>query len=60
MPVQIRRRSRAAQDAEEIADNIAKDSLDAAIRFLENTESILSRERIPKSRDILCRALGCD
>jgi toxin ParE1/3/4 len=41
MPVQIRRHWRAAQDAEEIADRIAKDSLDAAIRFLENTESTL-------------------
>jgi toxin ParE1/3/4 len=42
MPVRIRRRSRAAQDAEEIADYIAKDSLEAAVRFLENTESTLT------------------
>jgi plasmid stabilization system protein ParE len=41
MPVRIRRHLRAAEDAEEIANNIAKDSLEAAIRFLENTESTL-------------------
>lgn len=41
MTVRIFRRPKAAQDAEEIADYIAKDSLDAAIRFLENTESTL-------------------
>ncbi len=39
MTVRILRRLKAAQDAEEIADFIAKDSLVAALRFLENTES---------------------
>lgn len=42
MPVRILRRLRAAEDAEEIADHIAKDSLSAAVRFLENTESTLA------------------
>ena len=37
----IRRRLKAAQDAEDIADYIAKDSLEVAVRFLENTESTL-------------------
>lgn len=41
MRLRIRRRLRAAQDAEEIADYIAKDSLEAALRFLENTEATL-------------------
>ena len=41
MTVRILRRLKAAQDAEDIADYIAKDSLVAAIRFLENTESTL-------------------
>lgn len=41
MTVRILRRLKAAQDAEEIADFIAKDSLAAAVRFLENTESTL-------------------
>ena len=41
MTVRILRRLKAAQDAEEIADFIAKDSLVAAVRFLENTESTL-------------------
>ena len=41
MVAQKRRRLRAAQGAEEIADYIAKDSLEAAVRFLENTESTL-------------------
>lgn len=41
MIVRILRRLKAAQDAEEIADHIAKDSLKAAIRFLENTASTL-------------------
>jgi len=41
MAVRILRRRRAAEDAEEIADHIAKDSLEAAVRFLENTESTL-------------------
>jgi toxin ParE1/3/4 len=41
MAVHIRRRLKAAQDVEEIADNIANDSLETAVRFLENTESTL-------------------
>lgn len=41
MAARIRRRLKAAQDAENIADYIAKDSLEAAFRFLENTESTL-------------------
>lgn len=41
MTVRILRRLKAAQDAEEIADFIAKDSLATAVRFLENTESTL-------------------
>lgn len=41
MTVRILRRLKAAQDAEAIADYIAKDSLKAAVRFLENTESTL-------------------
>jgi toxin ParE1/3/4 len=42
MTVRILRRRKAAQDAEEIADHIAKDSLVAAVRFLENVESTLN------------------
>ena len=42
MAVRILRRLKAVQDAEMIADYIAQDSLDAAIRFLENTETTLS------------------
>lgn len=41
MSVRILRRLKAAQDAEDIADYIAKDRLEAAVRFLENTESTL-------------------
>ena len=41
MTVRILRRLKAAEDAESIADHIAKDSLKAAVRFLENTESTL-------------------
>lgn len=41
MAARIRRRLKATQDAEAIADYIAKDSLEAAVRFLENTESTL-------------------
>ena len=41
MTVRILRRLKAAQDAEEIADFIAKDSFEVAVRFLENTESTL-------------------
>jgi toxin ParE1/3/4 len=41
MAVRILRRLKAAQDAEEIAEFIAKDSLAAAVRFLQNTESTL-------------------
>ena len=41
MALRILRRPRAAEDAEEIANYIAKDSLEAALRFLENTESTL-------------------
>jgi len=42
MAVHILRRLKATHDAEAIADYIAKDSLEAALRFLENTESTLS------------------
>lgn len=42
MPVRILRRVKAARDAEEIADYIAKDSVEAAVRFLENTEETLN------------------
>lgn len=41
MAVRILRRRKGAEDAEEIADHIANDSLEAAVRFLENTESTL-------------------
>ncbi|PHS03081.1 MAG: hypothetical protein COA78_19335 [Blastopirellula sp.] len=41
MAVQILRRPKAIEDIEEIADYIAADSLQAAMRFLENTESTL-------------------
>jgi toxin ParE1/3/4 len=41
MPARVLRRPQAARDAESIADHIAKDSLEAAIRFLENTELTL-------------------
>ena len=41
MTVRILRRLKAAEDAESIADHIAKDSLKAAVRFLGNTESTL-------------------
>ena len=41
MTLRILRRPKAVQDAESIADFIAKSSLNAAIRFLENTESTL-------------------
>ena len=37
MSVRILRRLKAAQDAEETADYLAKDSLETAVRFLENT-----------------------
>lgn len=43
MPVRILRRAKAVSDAESIADWIAKDSLDAALRFLESVESTLER-----------------
>lgn len=41
MTVRILRRRKGAEDVEEIADHIAKDSLEVAVRFLENTESTL-------------------
>lgn len=41
MSVRILRRPKAASDAEAIADHIAKDSLETALRFLENTELTL-------------------
>jgi toxin ParE1/3/4 len=41
MTLRILRRRKAARDAEDIADYIAKDSLDAGVKFLENTESTL-------------------
>ena len=42
MTARILRRLTAVQDAEEIADYIAKDSLEVAIKFLENVESTLN------------------
>jgi len=42
MGSRILRRLMVAKDAEDIADNIANDSLEAAVRFLENTESTLT------------------
>lgn len=41
MTATVLKRRKAAQDAEDIADFIAKDSLRSAVRFLENTESTL-------------------
>ncbi len=41
MAARILRRIKAAIDAEQIADYIAADSLEAAIRFLENTEATI-------------------
>ena len=41
MTARVLRRLRAAEDAEELAEHIAKDSLDSAIRFLENLEATL-------------------
>lgn len=41
MARRILRRQKAAEDAESIADYIARDSLNTAVRFLENTESTL-------------------
>ena len=41
MSVRILRRIKAAVDAEEIADYFATDSLEAAIRFLETTETTI-------------------
>jgi len=43
MSVRILRRAKAVTDAESIADWIAKDSLDAALRFLESLENTLER-----------------
>ena len=41
MAAKIFRRLKAASDAENIADYIARDSLESAIRFLECTEATL-------------------
>ena len=41
MAVKILRRIKAIEDAEAIADFIARNSLEAAIRFLENTEATI-------------------
>jgi len=41
MGMRILRRILAAQDSESIANYIAKNSLETALRFLENTESTL-------------------
>ncbi len=41
MALRILRRPRVAKDAEQIADHIARDSLEAAVRFLDNTESTI-------------------
>jgi toxin ParE1/3/4 len=41
--MRILRRKRAVEDAEEIADYIAQDNLEAAIRFLDNVESTLQQ-----------------
>lgn len=43
MPIRILRRPKAVSDAESLADWIAKDSLAAALRFLENVEATLER-----------------
>jgi toxin ParE1/3/4 len=43
MPVRILRRSKSVSDAESIADWIAKDSLAAALRFLESVEATLNQ-----------------
>lgn len=43
MAVRILRRIKAVEDAEAIANHIGNDSLKAAIRFLENTESTLAQ-----------------
>ena len=43
MAVRILRRPKAVSDAESIADWIANDSLNAALRFLENVEVTLER-----------------
>lgn len=42
MAAQILRRQKAAEDVEQIANYLANDSVDAAIRFLENAESTLN------------------
>ena len=42
MTSRVLRRLKAADDAESIANDIANDSLEAAIRFLENTEATLA------------------
>ena len=42
MAVKILRRLQAARDAESIADYIAKRSLEAAVRFLSQTEATLN------------------
>jgi len=42
MAVKILRRLKAVHDAEKIADYLAKDSLEVALRFLENVEATLS------------------
>ncbi len=39
--VTVRRRLRAAQDVEQIADYLAADSLEVAIRFVQNTEATI-------------------
>lgn len=41
MPAKIQRRIQAARDVEETAEYIAKDSLEAALRFLQQTKSTL-------------------
>lgn len=41
MAMRIIRRPKAVADAEEIADYIAHDSLEASVRFLENAEATL-------------------
>ena len=42
MTSRVLRRLKAAHDAESIANDIAEDSLEAAVRFLENTETTLA------------------
>ena len=58
MTVKILRRPRAALDAESIADHIAQESLQTALRFLENAElTIKALATLPGSGTRLDTAL---